>query len=62
MSTVAEIETAIESLPIPEREALAAWLQQHLEDQQDLAAAQEAKSDPSPHVPLADIKKEFGLA
>ena len=61
VSKVVEIEMAIERLPVPERKAIAAWLQEQLEDQQDLAAACEAKSDSSPRVPLGEIKQEFGL-
>ena len=36
MSTVAEIETAISRLSLPEAEKLRAWFEQWLEDQQEI--------------------------
>jgi hypothetical protein len=44
MSTVAEIEKAITSLPVHDARAVADWLHDYLEDQWDRQIAQDAKS------------------
>ena len=44
MSTVADIEKAITSLPLQEARTVADWLQEYLEEQWDRQIEQDAKS------------------
>ncbi|HUG10564.1 MAG TPA: hypothetical protein VMM36_06100 [Opitutaceae bacterium] len=64
MSTVAEIESAIEKLPVEAQRELAAWLEARLwpESQDMLAAIDEAERSLAGEggVPLEDVRKNPG--
>lgn len=59
MSTIAEIETAIEQLPTPQVDELAAWLEAHRAQRQAAVAVEawlkQARGAALPDVTTADI-------
>lgn len=61
MSTVEEIEEAITKLESKEKERLAAWMVEELEDEADLKAALASLAEPGQNVPWEQVKKENGL-
>jgi hypothetical protein len=63
MSTVLEIEKAIESLPRQEFWQLVEWLEakrEAAEDEHDTARAQAALAEDGPNVSWEEVKKEMG--
>ena len=63
MSTVTEIEAAIEKLPAPEQRELADWLNSRLlEDTPEMLAALDAgirSLETEPKVPLEDVRRKI---
>jgi len=65
MSTVAEIENAIQKLPPKQLLEVAAWIDQQIEareDEADLKAAEEALAEGGEPVEWVEVKRQLGLS
>ena len=59
--SVLEIEKAVVELPLGERQYLAAWLVESLEDEADEIAARRALEEGGKTIPWEQLKKELSL-
>ncbi len=65
MSTLVEIEKAIEKLPANELLEVAAWIGKQIEareDEADVKAAREALAEGGEPIPWEEIKAQLGLS
>lgn len=65
MSTLVEIEKAIEKLPANELLKVAAWIGKQIEareDEADVKAAREALAEGGEPIPWEEIKAQLGLS
>jgi hypothetical protein len=62
MSTLGEIEQAVEKLGSEERAQLFHWITSRFEDELDLLAHHTSMNEPGVSTSLEDVKSEFGLA
>ncbi|MBC8245581.1 MAG: hypothetical protein H8E20_14440 [Verrucomicrobia bacterium] len=61
MSTVEEIESAIQRLDTTDQQRIASWMVEKLEDQADLKIALASLAEPGENTPWEKVKQENGL-